>query len=97
VRFDDFTTLTRTRTASAAMDTTHDLVETARDLLGRLGVGRRIRLLGLGAGGLEEATAPRQLGLEGSVWEEVSDAVDRVRERFGPDSIGPAGLSEKPR
>lgn len=93
VRFSDFTTVTRSHTLAAPVDTAHDLYEAARSLLERAGVARRpVRLLGLGADGLEPASAPRQLGLHGTAWEDLEGAVDRIRARFGADAVRPARL-----
>jgi DNA polymerase-4 len=97
VRFGDFTTVDRSRTLPAAVDTAHDLYGAARTLADRAGIGRRpVRLLGLGGGGLEPGDAPRQMGLEGPSWEDLERAVDRVRGRFGRASIHPARLTGEP-
>ncbi len=97
VRFSDFTTLTRSHTLAGAEDTAHGLRAAAGALLERVDLrSRGIRLLGLGAESLEPADAPRQLELQASSWEDVERAVDRVRDRFGPRSIGPASLSGDP-
>jgi len=95
VRFGDFTTVDRSRTLEEAVDTAHDLYRAARSLSERAGIGSRpVRLLGLGAGGLEPGDAPRQLGLEGSSWHDLERAVDRVRGRFGRASVHPARLAD---
>ncbi len=93
VRFDDFTTITRSHTSPVPIDTSHDLARAARDLLLRAEIGRRpVRLLGLGGGMLEESSTPRQLPLEGRPWEEVESAMDRIRERFGDEAVRRARL-----
>jgi DNA polymerase-4 len=95
VRFGDFTTVDRSRTLEEAVDTAHDLYRAARSLSERAGIeSRPVRLLGLGAGGLEPGDAPRQLGLEGSSWHDLERAVDRVRGRFGRASVHPARLAD---
>jgi DNA polymerase-4 len=94
VRFADFTTITRSRTLPGAVDTAHDLYPAARSLLERAAVGRRrVRLLGLGGENLEDAAAPRQLGLEREQWGPVEEAVGRVRERFGGAAVRRARLA----
>jgi DNA polymerase-4 len=96
VRFADFTTITRSHTPPAPVDTAHELYRAARDLLRRAAVAERpIRLLGLGADGLEPAAAPRQLGFEEAHWDDLERAVDRVRDRFGAGAVGPARLSDR--
>ena len=70
------------REEAASYEVYHDLYRAAGALAERAGIGRRpVRLLGLGAGGLEPGDAPRQLGLEGSSWGELERVVDRVRGR----------------
>jgi DNA polymerase-4 len=97
VRFADFTTISRSHTLPAAVDTAQDLYHAARGLLERAGVGRRrVRLLGLGGENLEAAAAPRQLGLEPRPWGEVEAAMGRVRQRFGRDAVRRARLAEGP-
>jgi DNA polymerase-4 len=94
VRFGDFTTLTRSRTFAAPLDTAHEIYEIGRSLLDRAGIGDRpVRLLGVGGDSLVPAAAPRQLDLEPAAWGDLEDAVERVRARFGDAAIGPARLA----
>jgi DNA polymerase-4 len=98
VRFADFTTISRSHTLPAAVNTGHDLYHAARALLERAAVGRRrVRLLGLGGESLEDAAAPRQLGLEPEQWGLVEDAVGRVRDRFGRAAVQRARLARPDR
>lgn len=93
VRYADFTTVTRSLTAPAAVDETADLFAAVRTLLGRL--DRRdgpFRLLGVGGSKLEAGSAPRQLELGRGRRRGLVDAADAVRARFGEDAIGPARL-----
>lgn len=93
LRYADFTTLTRSETSPGGTDVTRDLHHVGRRLARRLDTGRPIRLLGLGATNLVPKQRPRQLRVDDSgQWDRVADAVDAVRERFGQDSIEPAGL-----
>ena len=87
LRFADFTTVTRSVTSGTAMDGPRDLYLTALDLLGHVEIDRPVRLLGLGASGLEPAGEPRQMpiGAEDN-WSRVDEAVAGVRERFGERS-----------
>jgi DNA polymerase-4 len=96
VRFPDFSTITRSVTLRGPVDTSHDLYETGILLLERAAIGgRSVRLLGLGAGSLVQASRPRQLGLEHRPWGDVESAVDRIRERFGTSAVGRARLASK--
>lgn len=94
VRYDDFTTLSRSHTAPAALNGSRQLFRIAVELVGGLDDELRpVRLLGLGGASLEPADAPAQLDLEaGSGWDEIEDAVAGVRERFGDEAVGPARL-----
>lgn len=94
VRFGDFTTVSRSRTFVDPLDTAHDLYAAALGLLDRAAAGRRpVRLLGLGGEGLSPSGSPEQLGLEPRPWSDLEVAVDRVRDRFGPDAVTPARLA----
>jgi DNA polymerase-4 len=94
VRYSDFSTVTRAETPDRGVDTAHDLFAVARRLLERVpGPRRGVRLIGLGATGLEPGGAPRQLELERRPWDDLEGAVDRIRERFGSGAVGPARLA----
>jgi DNA polymerase-4 len=93
VRYEDFSTVTRSVTLGGPLHSPRDLYNTARDLLGAVDLARPVRLLGLGGSGLEESNEPRQLDLgTDENWVRVSDAVAEVRERFGDRSVEPARL-----
>jgi len=97
VRFEDFSTITRSHTAPNPLDTAHDLHAVSLALLARAGVGERpVRLLGVGGDGLIEAGTPRQLDLAGSDWDELEGAVEEVRLRFGDDAVARASLVDAP-
>jgi DNA polymerase-4 len=97
VRFADFTTITRSRSTTAATAVAHDLFEAALALLERAAVGERaVRLLGLAAEQLAAAAAPHQMQLGGSAWSDVEEAVEAVRRRFGDGAVAPARLVEPP-
>ena len=57
--------------------------------------GQAIRLVGVGMTGLTEASAPRQLAVDRPAkWDDLAEAVDQVRSRYGAGSIRPARLTE---
>ncbi len=102
VRFADFTTITRSVTLASATDVSHDLRRAADGLLDRAAVaGRPVRLVGVGASALVTASeAPRQLATDRPAkWDDLADAVDEVRDRFGTGAVAPASVarSEKAR
>ena len=91
VRFGDFKTITRSVTLPDPTDSAREVVAAARDLLAAIDVAPGVRLLGVGASGLVEAST-QQLTLEDS--SETHDAAeqvtDEIRDRFGSSAIGPA-------
>jgi DNA polymerase-4 len=94
VRYGDFSTVTRTETSAKPITTAHDLFAAARRLLERIPPGSRtVRLVGLGASGLEAGTLPKQLEFEHRPWDDIEGAIDRIRERYGDEAVGPARLA----
>ena len=103
VRFGDFSTITRSTTLAQPSDSGPAIVRAATDLLARIDVSPGVRLFGVTLSNLVEA-APRQLTLDGldgpgapaaasgPAWTAVTDAIDAVRARFGPDAMVPAAL-----
>ncbi len=91
LRFADFRTITRSVTLADPTDGTRDLVAAARGLLAQIDVSPGVRLLGVGASGLVEASA-RQLSFddETPAHDAAEQVTDEIRNRFGPSAIGPA-------
>lgn len=102
VRFGDFSTITRSVTPEHATDSSNQIASLARQLLAKVDIGKGVRLLGVGAAGLDQESH-RQLTLDEAVadaetgdrgdWKLAEEAVDEIRRRFGTDSIGPAVLA----
>ncbi|MDP9069031.1 MAG: DNA polymerase IV [Actinomycetota bacterium] len=102
VRFSNFSTLTRSKTLPAEVDTTPAIYQVARALFDKLDHDRlRIRLLGVSVTGLATGPPNRQLELvpDGELstathqrWDDAAGAMDSIRRRFGSDSVGPAAL-----
>ena len=94
VRFNDFATITRSRTLPEAVDTAPEVASVAGDLLDGVDAAGGIRLLGVSVSNLAAGGAARQLtfGQDGPAWTDASRAMDGVRARFGATAVGPAAL-----
>lgn len=94
LRFPDFRTITRAETLRAATDVSREIYKSCCRLLDRAAVGDRpVRLLGVAVSGLQPRDAPQQLlvGHEDR-WEDLAEAVDELRVRFGRHAVEPARL-----
>lgn len=100
VRFADFTTITRSRTAPNPTDVAKEIYAVVSDLYDALHLQRaRIRLVGVRMEGLADAaTAPAQLLLDAPEhgWRDAEVAVDRLTARFGKGAVRPARLVRPP-
>jgi DNA polymerase IV len=96
VRFANFSTITRSKTLEAELDNASEIYEVTRGLYLKLDPDRpRIRLVGVSVSGLAPGPPRRQLDLlteERAGWNEATQAVDSIRERFGDGSVTPASL-----
>jgi len=94
VRFNDFATITRSRTLPEAVDVATDIAAVAGALLAGVDAGTGIRLLGVSVSNLAAGGGARQLtlGEDGPAWTDATRAVDGVRARFGAAAVGPATL-----
>ena len=93
IRYQDFTTPTRSQTSRDALIGARDLFRVAGELLAQFDLSQPVRLLGLGASSLELSENPRQLNLEySSEWDRVEDAVAAVKDKFGDGAVAPARL-----
>ena len=95
VRFSDFTTITRSHTREVPTRLAIDIFRQVTELADRAGLeGKKVRLLGISAGGLRFGPGHPQLDLEGEKrWESLEQEVFRLRRRFGFDAVLPARLS----
>jgi DNA polymerase IV len=91
IRDSDFVTLTRQRTLADPTDATEVIWQTAVALTRREVHGMRVRLLGVGASGLSDR---QQLVLFAADDRErkATEAIDSIRQRFGPRAIRRARL-----
>ncbi|GAA1339847.1 DNA polymerase IV [Arthrobacter roseus] len=100
VRYEDFTTLTRSRKVSLPSDNAHVLYASALGLLEGLGVRpMKVRLIGLRAEQLVVASSvASQLTIDrrDENWRLAEGALDRINLRFGDSVIQPAQLLPPP-
>ena len=95
VRFNDFRTITRSITLPTAVDTGPDVVRAASGLLDKIDPSAGVRLLGIHVSHLADESA-RQLSLddvEAPSWDDATDAIDAIRQKFGAQAIVPATLA----
>ncbi len=93
VRYDDFTTVTRSRTRSEGIDGSREIFKVAKELLSDVPAERPVRLLGLAGSSFETGTEGAQLLFgDDESWSRVSKVVGDVEDRFGPASVEPARL-----
>ena len=93
MRYADFSTLTRQRMLSFPTQETRDVYRTAKALFLGNYCGDGIRLLGVTVGELMETGGRQQIGLfpEDRRYRQYLDALDQVRNQFGPESLRVAG------
>ncbi len=102
IRHPDLRLTTRARTLDHPTATAAEIARVATGLLDRLDVSDGVRLLGVGATGLD-SPGPRQLalvddaapGTDDRPWHEVSSALDEIRDRFGDDAIAPGASGRR--
>ncbi|MBI5283198.1 MAG: DNA polymerase IV [Candidatus Solibacter usitatus] len=94
LRYEDFTTLTRSRTLARATQLDHELIGESRELFRKAWKrGGRVRLIGMGASGFE-ATEGQMGLLDAETTERARKAllvVDRLRDKYGEGSVKLAG------
>lgn len=96
LRYDDFTTISRSHTTEGAVDGAREIYRQALELIRQIELAGPVRLLGLGGSGLTGSDRPRQLDIDVSeTWDRIEDAVTEVRDRYGHDALAPARLLEE--
>ncbi|HET8649181.1 MAG TPA: DNA polymerase IV [Gemmatimonadales bacterium] len=103
LRYEDFETITRSRTLPEPTDLDRELYGAARDLFRAAFAdprrGRRgVRLIGVAATNLTSATMPDLFeSPERARLRQLTSAMDKVRARYGFDAVKPARLVRKKR
>lgn len=83
VRFDDFTTLSRSVTLAEPSNVGHRIAQAARDLFAALGTRQAIRLIGVRAEQLAAAGGAYALWDDDVHWRAVDAVLDTAAEKFG--------------
>jgi DNA polymerase-4 len=93
LRYDDFTTITRSRTLAESTDVGRRIYEEARGVYEAIGPHHPVRLIGVRMEQLSQSDG-QQLGLwdEDELWREAEDTIDAVTARFGRGMLRPASL-----
>jgi DNA polymerase-4 len=93
LRYDDFTTITRSRTLAESTDVGRRIYEEVRSIYEALGRHNPVRLIGVRMEQLSDGD-DQQLGLwdEDEDWREAEDTIDAVTARFGRGMLRPASL-----
>jgi len=93
LRFDDFTTISRSRTLAEPTDLGRRIYEEARKLYDQANTSRRpVRLIGVRAEQLTGDVAALGLWDDDGDWREAEQAVDAIGVRFGVGAVRPAAL-----
>jgi DNA polymerase-4 len=94
LRFEDFTTITRSRTLAEPSDVSRRIYEAARELYDQANAAARpVRLIGVRAEQLV-GDGGSALGLwdDDEDWRDAEQTVDAITERFGAGAVRPAAL-----
>ena len=96
LRYENFQTITRSRTHERFLHTDNEIYDIARSLFEEVDItGRKVRLIGISVSGFGENGAQSDLfARENDRMGKVQSALDNLRERFGNDVITRARLKE---
>ena len=96
IKYYDFKVVTRSRTLSTPFESTEEIYKTASELFAANWSKKPVRLLGITVSGFEEAA---QLSFFNDAAAEkytaVDNSIDKLREKFGFNSISRASLMDK--
>jgi DNA polymerase-4 len=93
LRFEDFTTISRSRTLGEPTDLARRIYEEARSLYDDASQGGRpVRLIGVRGEQLVGAVASLGLWDDDEAWRDAEYTVDAVASKFGPGAVRPAAL-----
>ena len=98
VRYSDFVTITRHQTLTHPTNTSRQIWLAVQQLKENVNWDRPIRLLGVSVATFADVDEPRQLSVDtASRWDDLAEAIDAVKDKFGRDSVRPARLARPDR
>jgi DNA polymerase-4 len=97
IKFDDFSSITRSRTLTRPTDATAEIYHTARDLLALEKFSRPVRLIGTGVSNFRAMQAELPLAADStrSRDRKLDQAMDRIQSKFGRASIQRADAADR--
>ena len=101
IKHADFRQFTRSITLAAPTHSSEAIFKTAAKLLAAYPLTTRIRLIGVGASGLDPKKGPVQMDLfkkrenTNASWEKVDKAVDSILKKFGNNTVKKASLHDE--
>jgi DNA polymerase-4 len=97
IKFDDFTSMTRSRTLSHPTDVTAIIYHAARDLLAAEKISRPVRLIGTGVSNFRamQAELPLMVNSLHSRSRKLDQTMDRIQNKFGRASIQRADAADR--
>ncbi|MCG8643530.1 MAG: DNA polymerase IV [Desulfobacterales bacterium] len=99
LKFSDFSQITRQKKLDDPICSSAAIFDEALALYRKIQLSKKIRLVGVGVGGLKDKDAPFQMSLitresrQKKQWESVDEAVDTIAEKFGTNVIKKASLN----
>ena len=98
VRYSDFVTITRHQTLTHPTNTSRQIWLAVQQLKENVNWDRPIRLLGVSVATFADLDEPVQLSVDtASRWDDLAEAIDAVKDKFGRDSVRPARLARPDR
>jgi DNA polymerase-4 len=101
IRYGDFSSMSRSRTVTPPVETSQAIMAIVDELLADVDVGAGVRLAGISLRNFGEPDSQLSLFDEPNTvadeeWRVASQAIDRIREKFGDDAIA-TGTHEETR
>ncbi len=99
LKYSDFTRITRQIKLASPSNDPRTFLKEARSILSQIDVSSGIRLIGvsasglLEAGGIEDQLSFEEINLEYESQDNLIEAIDEIRAKYGLNSLGPASIN----